>query len=444
MRWLTVFLSFILVSAAFAQELTLEKAVEIALKRNPSYKISLLSVRSAKEMERVAFSKKLFTVDFSYSYTRLNEEQQVNVEPVEIPPLFPGASPMVIKPHDIVISRQNVYEYKFTFFQPIFTGGKISMAHEIAKLGVDVEMLKEKEARLDLVFEVKRAYLNALKAKKFLSVAKETVKLLKAHYRDALEFYKQGITPKVDLLRTEVALSRAKQRLTDAEAAYKLALSALAVLLRDKVDASYELHDVEVKPSLELSFDDCLRIAFSNRPVIKAVAKQVEVARRYVKLEQSDYYPQIGLAGEYSKHGNNPDCDGDGLTDAERWAISLQLKWNLFAWGKTRHSVERARIEELKALEQLKAVKDKVALEVREAYLKLISARDKLMVAEKEVAQAKENYRDTRERYKEQIDTSTDVIDAQVFLSNAETRYYEALYDYNIAYARLVRVMGRE
>lgn len=316
------------------------------------------------------------------------------------------------------------------------------MAHEIARLGVDVESLIEKETRLDLIFEVKKSYYNALKAKKFLEVANETVKLLEAHYRDAYEFFKQGITPRVDLLRTEVALSQARQRLTDAEANYKIALSALAILLKDRIDADYELKEAKNMPVLSLSFEDCLKLALDKRPVVEAVAKKVDIAEKYVRIEKADYFPHLALAGEYTKHGDTPDCDGDGLTDPERWSITLQLKWNLFSWGKTKHGVKKAEIEKLKALLQLEAVKDKVALEVREAYLKVMSAKQRLEVARREVQHAKENYRDTRERYKEQIDTSTDVIDAQVYLTRAENSYYNALYDYNIAYAKLMRVMG--
>ncbi len=445
MRLFLFFLVLVLFSSpGYGRVLDLKGAIRIALKRNPDYRSAALAVKASEEVEREAFAKRLFSLSFSYSYSRLNEEQRVKTRRVVIPPLAPGMSPVEMDPGDIVTSKQNVYKYNFTFFQPLFTGGKLSEAHRIARLGVDVERLKERESKLDLIFRVKKAYYEALKAKRLLEVARQSVKLLESHYRDAKAFYEEGITPKVDLLRAEVALSQAKQNLTVAEARYKIALAALAVLLRDRVDADYTLKDVRGVPVLGLSFRDCLEEALRKRPIILALRKRVEIAKGRVKMERSDYYPHLYLVGEYSKHGDTPDCTGDGLTDAERWSITARLEWKFFEWGATRHRVKRASVEALRVLELERSVEDKVKLEVREAYLMLRAAKERLVVAKKQVEQALLNYRDTRERYRQQIDTTTDVIDAQVFLTRAKNQYYSALYEYNIAYAKLERVMGRE
>ncbi len=427
-----------------ATELDLQKAISLALKRNPTYKMAHFVYLAAQEKEREAWSSKFFSLAFKYSYTRLNEEPHVRLKPVKIPPLVPGMQPLTVKPGNVVTSRQNVYEYKFMFFQPLFTGGALSTAHEMAKLGVNLETLKEEETKLDLIFKVKEAYLGVLKAEKLKKVAEETLKSLKSHYRDARNFYEKGVTPKVDLLRAEVALSKAKQALVDADAVYKTAMSALMILIGEEVDASYALKDIlEYKP-FGISFDECLERAYHKRPVVLAVKKQVEIYKKAISLAKSDYYPKLYLIAEYKKQGNTPDCTGDGLRDAEQWSITGLLDWKFFEWGKTVHKVKRANYEYLKALELEKSVRDKVALEVREAYLKLLSAKAKIAVARKEMAEARENLKNTRERYREQIDTTTDVIDAQTFFTEAQVRYFTALYDYLVAYARLMRAMGEE
>ncbi|NPA15328.1 MAG: TolC family protein [Deferribacteres bacterium] len=427
-----------------AAELDLQQAIKLALKRNPSYKAVRYVYLSAKEREKEAWSQRLFSLSFRYSYTRLNEEPRIKLSPVEVPPLVPGMKPITVKPGDVVVSRQNVYEYKFVFFQPLFTGGALSTAYEMAKLGVNVEKLREEEARLDLIFKVKEAYFGVLKAKRLKEVAEKAVESLKSHYKDAKNFYEKGITPKVDLLRAEVALSKAKQALVDADAVYKTAMSALMVLIGERIDAFYTLKDVLEYEPFGLSFDECLKRAYSRRPVVLAVEKQAEIYRKAVRLAKADYYPKIYLMAEYKKQGDTPDCTGDGLKDAEQWSITGVLDWKFFEWGKTVHRVRKADYQYLKALEVEKGVKDKVSLEIREAYLKLLSAKSKIAVARKEVAEARENLKNTRERYRQQIDTTTDVVDAQTFFTEAQVRYFTALYDYLVAYARLKRAMGEE
>ena len=62
--------------------------------------------------------------------------------------------------------------------------------------------------------------------------------------------------------------------------------------------------------------------------------------------------------------------------------------------------------------------------------------------AETAVVQAEENYRMNEERYKQQVATSTDVLDAQTLLTQAQANHFNALSDYDIAWARPERAMG--
>ena len=45
-------------------------------------------------------------------------------------------------------------------------------------------------------------------------------------------------------------------------------------------------------------------------------------------------------------------------------------------------------------------------------------------------------------RYKNQLSTNTDVLDARTLLTDTETKYYQAVYDYNIKLAGLARAVG--
>ena len=83
-------------------------------------------------------------------------------------------------------------------------------------------------------------------------------------------------------------------------------------------------------------------------------------------------------------------------------------------------------------------------MEVKEAFLRTIESEKNITTIEKAIEQAKENYRITDERYKEQVATSTDLLTAQVLLTQTMTNYFTALYNFKIAKATLFRAMGRE
>jgi len=65
-----------------------------------------------------------------------------------------------------------------------------------------------------------------------------------------------------------------------------------------------------------------------------------------------------------------------------------------------------------------------------------------IQTAQKSLVQAKENWRITNLQYQQQMTTSTEVLDARTFLTQAETNYYGALYGYMISLAELERAVG--
>jgi outer membrane protein TolC len=423
--------------------LSLGKAVEIALKQNPTLQAAKLTFSMARQAEREAWTKYFPAIKFGYNYTRWNEEQHVRLQPVTIPPLAPGQEAVTIKPGNVITSKQNVYQYTFSFQQPVFTGWAITAAHKMALLEADQAELEAAETCLEVAYNVKRAYFAILKAERRVEVARLAVKQLSKHLYVAQNFFDQGIIPRNDLLKSQVALANAKQDMTRAENGLEVAKATLNSILHRDVNAALTVEEVFILPAPALSLNDAVAEAMERRPVVLAVRKGVDKAHEGVRLARSGYFPQVFLEGVYRKHGNTPDCTGDDLTDPEDWRITASLEWTLFEMGRTRHQVEKARLGELRALALLEEVRDQVALEVKEAYLDMETASRNIETAKSAVEQAKENFKVTEERYREQIDTSTEVLDAQTLLTQAQTYYYRAVYQYDVAVARLFRVLGR-
>ncbi len=100
-----------------------------------------------------------------------------------------------------------------------------------------------------------------------------------------------------------------------------------------------------------------------------------------------------------------------------------------------------ARVREIEAREQ-RLVLD-VELDVRRAYLQLNDAEERLKVTTQAIGQAEESLREIEVRYRGQTATITELVDAQVALSNARVRRTNAQADLEIARASLERAIGR-
>ena len=133
---------------------------------------------------------------------------------------------------------------------------------------------------------------------------------------------------------------------------------------------------------------------------------------------------------------------GDEYHDASRWEAAFGLTWTFWEWGKTHYAVKEKQSVKRRFLNQKKALEDSILLDVKNALLDLELTREDIPTTKKAVEQAEENLRVSEERYKVQATTSTEVLDAQTLLTQARSNYYDALYNHNLAKARLKRAIG--
>ncbi|UCD72184.1 MAG: TolC family protein, partial [Syntrophobacterales bacterium] len=198
---------------------------------------------------------------------------------------------------------------------------------------------------------------------------------------------------------------------------------------------------LEYRP-MEVSFEESLEKARKKRPELREAELNVKMAEKEVQLAKSQYFPTVNLSFNYERVGDDPGVSGSQYEDEDSWNIMAYARWTFWQWGKKRKLLREKETRLVQAEDARVQVEDGISLEVKEAYLRLREAREKIDVAKTAITQAEENYRMNFERYKEQVATSTDVLDAQTLLTQARSNYYNALSDFNIARARLDRAMG--
>lgn len=425
---LAVLLSAAMASAADNGDVpfTLSMAIEMAIENNSLIKEAIENQRAAAEERKSVRSDFFPKASAAYSYTRLKDG-----------------------PYSIMGGKQidagdnDQYHWDVTLSQPLFTGFALSTRYEMAKLGVDVKDAEKEQSVLDVVKQVKSAYFNILLTKKFLLVADEAVRQLESHVRDAEKFYEQGMIPYNDLLRSKVALADALQNRVRVESNVEMAVSAFNTLLRIDLNRKTTIEDIpDIAPG---SYDltNCFKEAIEKRPELKALRLALKNADHEVTLAQSAYYPEVDLVGSYEQNGDNPSATQNDFGNTHNTSITLQAGWTFFEWGKTRAEVNKYRRNKSSLAEKLKGIEDSIKLEVKNAFLALKVAEQNIQTAKESLVQAKENWRITNLQYQQQMTTSTEVLDARTFLTQAETNYYGALYGYMISLAELERAVGR-
>jgi outer membrane protein len=407
--------------------LTLRQSIEIALECNLDMQVARKEIVAARERQKEAKTAFLPSLSGTYSYRWLSEVPYV-----------------VLGGREIDIADQDQYRFTGTIEQPLFTGLATLSNYQIAKLGLDVAKIQLARTRFDLILEVKEAYFGILTAERIKEVAEQSVRQLQAQLDVAEDFYRVGMSPKVEVLEAEVRLAKAQQELIRVTNSLKLATARFNTTLRRPIDQDVVVADILSDQPYNKSYKSCLETSLKKRPELMEAEKNVARSAKEIALAKSAYYPKVSISSSYYRAGDDPAVNGSDFVDRENWDVMAEVTITFFEWGKTRYAVNRKRTRLSQAKEALERMKDAVRLEVKTSYLNLQAAQKNIGVAKKSVESAEENFRISKERYREQVATATEVLDAQTRLTEAKTNYTRALAEFNVAQARLIRAMGLE
>jgi outer membrane protein TolC len=409
-----------------ARPMSLSEAVDTAITANLDLQSSVQEIEAARANREVQKTNLLPTFNATYRGNRTDSG---------VGGFAAGATP----------SLGDVYTLSTGISQPLFQGFALINQYKVAELGVDVAELSQHFTRLEVIFLIKQAYFNVLKAEKLVEVARNTVVVLEAQEEVARNFYEVGMTPLNDLLQVQVQLANARQRLITAQNNLDTADSEFNVILRRPVNAPVSLVDIQTYEPLENELDYYLDLAIRNRLDLKIADLNIQIAEKEVAIARKDYWPSIVFEAGYFKSATDWTLTEDEeFLDPEGWSLTGTASWNFWEWGRTKYneSAKRRRLSQAK-IERQKTV-DQARLEVEVSYLKARESEKNILAVEKAVEQAKENLRITDERYKEQVATSVDTLVAQNLLTSTQVNYFNALYDFKIAKAFLQKAVNLE
>jgi len=405
--------------------LSLDEAVHIALSNSRIISEATSKYNAAMEEKKSAFTDFLPKLSASYFYTRFSDQTFIMFDNAKIP-----------------LMSKDYHHWNLTATQPIFSGYALYTKYQISQLNVDLKQVEKQLAILDVTRSIKTFYFNILMAKKVLKVANEVVEDLGAHVHDAEQFYSNGYIPYNDLLQSRVALADAVQNREKAQSAVEMAVSNLNILLGVSINHPTQINDVTNISPRPYSIEQLTAAALTNRPELKALNIVLQTADDSIRLAKRSYYPEVALVGNYERMGNDMTASNNNYGNDHNTTVTLQAKWSIFEWGKTEAEVKKYTNEKTALQEKFKGVEDGITLEVKNAFLSRDVAQKNIKTALASLDQAKENFRLTKLQYQHQLATTTNILDARTFLSQAITNYYGALYGYLICEAELERVTG--
>ena len=410
-------------------QLSLKRAVEIALTPEGSPKVALAmeSVKQAQEQTRQAKSAFLPTVDGSIQ----ERSETVNLRTFGINfPTVPGfVIPSFVGPFSVFDARASAQQSIFSF-----SDIRKYQASRAAAVATASDLNTTRNQVSD---QVARAYLTCLRADAALETAQANVDLSNALLTLSNRQKEAGTGTGIEITRAQVQLANDQQRLivadNDRRKAVLQLLRAMGLNLASDVAFSDKLAFTAVDvATLEASLEE----ARKQRAELQAQQQRERVASLNYGSVTAERLPSASAFGDYGPTGLAPDS-----SRATR-EVGITVKVPVF--DGFRRDARRA--ESLSQYRQEKTrtrdLEQQIELDVRLALDSLRSAKAEVQTAEDGLALAQNEVAQAQRRYQAGVTNSIEVTDAQTRLDRARDNRIAALYDYNVARIDLATATG--
>lgn len=408
-------------------DLNLPKTVQMALDYNRDIKNSQYALKKAEYAINQAQAGKKPSVDYNFGAQRSRATDAAT---------YSRAASLMGSANSI----SNAFSNGISVNIPLYTGGLVEGQIDVAKLGktnAQEEILRVEQATKYSAIE---GYYGLLAYQELQGVYHEAVDNLQGHLDNVQAQYNVGTKAKVDVLSSDVSLANAKTTAITADNNVAIAESNLNNILGLPLETKLNLADHQLPfDTYNISLQEAMDYAMKYRPEVLQAAIAVQEAERSIDIADAGNKPTVAITGSNDWADNTfPGIDANKRS----WKVAAGVTYNFYDGGATKAKVNQAKQDLLVARETEQKTRESVQLQVKQAYLNIRSAAQKVEETQTVVDQARENYRIQNIRYQAGVGINLDVLDAQLSLNQAQVNHIQALYDYNVGIAKLEQVMG--
>ena len=321
---------------------------------------------------------------------------------------------------------------------PIYQGGQLREGRKSARYALSSADLSLEDTMQTVRLQSTVYYFDVLRYRNLIEVSEEDVLTLQEHLRNVMAQYRVGTVAKVDVLESQVELAEAMQELINTQNNYDVAVATLSNYIGLPADTIIRPQDQLTYNKYDLKLQDCTAYALENRADVAVADYAIKRAESAKKSAKSGWYPSVNAG--ISKELDTENMFGHKTND--QWSVGLSASWNIFDGGITRAQVNQAEADLIRAQEVAAQTREQVQLDVQSAFLDLHAAERNIATTQAAVVLGEENLKIAQVRYAAGVGTNLEVMDASEKLLDARSSYFNSLYSYNVAKARLDRYMG--
>jgi outer membrane protein len=421
--------------AADVVRLTLTGAVHTALRQNRTLKIARLKVTEkqfAKTAEHTA-----------YFPTIANESNALHITALQFLEIPVGGFgtvagiPIPQQGNILPQGKLTLYSSGTQISQPLTQLIRIRQANRIAAAEVAISRDDLKKAENQVALDVHSLYFGILIARLQKQAAEQQIAYAGEHLRESEEDILKGASLKIAEIQSHASLLESQQAALTAE----LQMADLTTELNDLLGLPLDTK-LELDPAVPTSFDErpreqYIQAAWAAHPEILGAEEVVRKARAGVVAAKSAYLPDITA---YARHSYQ---DGVPFLETNFGTFGLHLTWDVFDFGKRRATVRERETQLAESEENLRRLKEEIAVTIERSYNKLQRTRSLVRVATEIVKLRQEGERLAQNQLTQGVILASERKQASAASYQAQADFLQASLGYLLAWAELEQAAGR-
>ena len=411
---LTVFL--LMTNIVLARDLTLDQAIDLSLNNSKEMRISEKNLDISKLNVSKAFKNALPSVTYTGAYTVGEHERQI-----------------LTQSERNYASKKRGYTQNFKLTQPLFTGGVVTAGLKGAKAYENIASYSFLQSKIKNRLDTIKIFSDIINAQRNLEALKYSEGVLLKRYQKQEEQLKLRLITKPDILQTEYSIEDIRAQMINVKNVVDTNMEKLYI--RTGISKSEPLNlvpfDIPNNFSEKINLDSDLKQAINESLSAKVAEEQVKVASATRMAAVGDLLPQVSA---FASYGTGERTTFERSYRDGEWTGGVQVSWKVFSFGSDLDNYRVAKLQEEQEELRETSTKENIEIDVRSAYLNVLSLEKQIASQAKALEAAKVNFELNQEKYDAGLISTVDYLDFENTYRQARIAYNKVLLDYYYAF----------
>ncbi|HOZ88198.1 MAG TPA: TolC family protein [Bacteroidia bacterium] len=420
---------------------SLQEAIDYGLKNSPGYKSAELDVENANYRRKEITGLGLPQVTGSFDV-----KKYLSIPVQVIPTEAFGGPPGGYTTVQFGVPYNGTAGLNAS--QLIFSSDYI-FGLKAAKEYMNLARMSVTNSKSQMVSQISKAYYNVMINKDRIKLLEANVTRLKKIYEETKAFNQQGFVELIDVERLEVAYNN-----LNTEKDKVLRLIGMSEMML-KFQMGYTLSNpIVVSDSLNMRSEEFQELAagkmdISQRPDYILLQSQQSLLDMDLKSKKWGYLPTVAAYGayQYTTQRIGPNIfESDKSNPIKQWykvaLVGVTLNLNIFDGFQRHNKIQQARIASTKNNYALKTLEMAAELEVNVATISYNNAYFTLQSNKRNMELAQHVVDVAQKKYTNGVGSNIEVVTAETSLKEAQTNYYNAVFDMLVAKVDYQKALG--